>query len=275
MRSCVLAQALERATCDYLLAQARLDDLRDLPGQHRADLDRGAGFKPTLEALLLELDPDESDALQLMLKESRGAWLPLLRATGGHALFLGNAFSGTLAPLAGSGLRVTAIDRDTDRLRFALHRAAEFAPGRTRAVAAGDGARLPFSDAAFDLVVQEDGAPGPETGRGYGFEELLRVSSGEVFLTADNRLGYKRSIGLRGVYHVPGPVQYLRGALRPRRRERTLAGYRRLFGGDFAATRAFALYPHTRDFTHVVGLDADRPRLTIVSLRQCKSSTAG
>ncbi|GEM_PF-601991 len=228
-----------------------------------AALDDGLGFKPALEALLLELDADSADALQLLLKESRGAWLPLLRTTGGHALFLGNAFSGTLTPLAGSGIHVTVVERNTDRLRFALHRGATVAPGHTRVVAAGDAARLPFRDGAFGLVVQEDGAPGPETGRGYGFEELKRVCSGEVLLTADNRLGYKRSIGLRGVYHVPGPLQYLRGVLRPPRKERTLAGYRRLFRGGFEATRAFALYPHTRDFTHIVGLDADRPQLTI------------
>jgi hypothetical protein len=43
-----------------------------------------------------------------------------------------------------------------------------------------------------------------------------------------------------------------------------LAGFRRaLSGPGFARPRAFALYPHATDFTHVVALDAPRPALTV------------
>src|SRR5262249_44802724 len=51
--------------------------------------------------------------------------------------------------------------------------------------------------------------------------------------------------------------------------ERTLAGYRRaLHAPGFAAPRAFALYPHRSDFTHVVALDEKTPALTIGPMEQ-------
>jgi hypothetical protein len=199
-----------------------------------------------------------------MLRESRGAWFPLLRAVQGDLLFLGNALSGSITPLAAAGFRVTVLERNAERARFAQLRAAAHTPGAVRFVLGGDAARLPFPDHAFDVVVQEDGVSPAGGHCVHGFDEVLRVARGEVVLTADNRLAYKRSSGRRSDFHVPGPLEFARAALSPEHGERTLGGYRRLFARDgFARPRAFALYPHSRDFTHVVALDERLPTLTI------------
>lgn len=223
----------------------------------------GASFRLALERLLLELDEESADRLMQMLREARGAWFPLLRARAGELLFLGNALSGSITPLAAAGFRVTVLERNAERARFALLRAAEHSPGNVRVVLGGDTARLPFEDRSFDVVVQEDGLPRADDRFAHDFDEVLRVARGEVVLTADNRLAYKRSSGRRNDFHVPRPLEFARAALSPTRGERTLRGYRSLFArGDFR-TRSFALYPHSRDFTHVVALDAKLPTLTI------------
>ncbi|MCP3914628.1 MAG: hypothetical protein GY711_03610 [bacterium] len=223
----------------------------------------GTPYKAALEALLLDLDEDTSEQLMLLHKESRAAWLPLLANARGRALFLGNAFSGTIPPIAFVGFHLTVVDHDPRRLAFSSFRDREYVPGRTSYIAAGLDARLPFASNSFDLVVLEQGPPNPATGWSFDMSELTRVARSEIVMCVDNRLGYKRSIGKRGIYHVPGPLEYVRGALRAPRGERTLRAYRRMFGPDFERPRAFALYPHARDFSHVVGLDAQRPRLTI------------
>ncbi len=224
----------------------------------------GGSFRRALEALLLELDEETADRLMQMLREARGAWFPLLSAKGGELLFLGNALSGSITPLAAAGFRVTVLERNAERARFALLRAAEHSPGAVRVVLGGDTPILPFADRSFDVVVQEDGLPRADGRFAHEFGEVLRVARGEAVLTADNRLAYKRSSGRRNDFHVPGPVEFARAALAPERGERTLRGYRSLFArGGFDATRAFALYPHSRDFTHVVALDAALPTLTI------------
>lgn len=224
----------------------------------------GATFRRALEALLLELDDESADRLMQMLREARGAWFPLLRARAGELLFVGNALSGSITPLAAAGFDVTVLERNAERARFALLRAAEHSPGRVRVVLAGDTARLPFDDARFDVVVQEDGLPRADARFAHDFDELLRVARGEVVLAADNRLAYKRSSGRRNDFHVPGPLEFARAALSPPRGERTLRGYRSLFArAGYSRPRAFALYPHSRDFTHVVALDAPLPTLTI------------
>ncbi|MBL8861694.1 MAG: methyltransferase domain-containing protein [Planctomycetes bacterium] len=224
----------------------------------------GAPFRRALEQLLLELDDETADRLMQLLREARGAWFPLLRAGGGELLFLGNALSGSITPLAASGFRVTILERNAERARFALLRAAEHSPGMVRAVLGGDAPRLPFDDRSFDVVVQEDGLPRAEDRFAHGFDECLRVARGEVVLTADNRLAYKRSSGRRSDFRVQSPWAFVRAALAPPRGERTLRGYRSLFArGDFRRPRGFALYPHSRDFTHVVALDAALPTLTI------------
>lgn len=224
----------------------------------------GATFRRALEALLLELDDESADRLMQMLREARGAWLPLLEARSGELLFLGNALSGSITPLAAAGFRVTVLERNAERARFAQLRAAEHSPGAVRVALGGDTARLPFADQSFDVVVQEDGLPRADGRFAHDFDEVLRVAKGEVVLTADNRLGYKRSSGRRNDFHVPGPIEFARAALSPTRSERTLRGYRSLFTRtNFRSTRGYALYPHSRDFTHVVALDEELPTLTI------------
>lgn len=225
---------------------------------------RGATFRRALEALLLELDEESADRLMQMLREARGAWFPLLEARTGELLFLGNALSGSITPLAAAGFRVTVLERNAERARFALLRAAEHSPGAVRVVLGGDSARLPFADKSFDVVVQEDGLPRADGRFAHDFDEVLRVAQDEVVLTADNRLAYKRSSGRRNDFHVPSPIEFARAALSPSRGERTLRGYRSLFTrAHFGSVRGFALYPHSRDFTHVVALDDEWPTLTI------------
>jgi len=224
----------------------------------------GSTFRRALERLLLELDDEGADKLMQMLREARGAWFPLLSASSGDVLFIGNALSGSITPLAAAGFRVTILERNVERARFALLRALEHTPGSVRVVLGGDTAKLPFADASFDVVVQEDGLPRADDRFAHEFDEVLRVARGEVVLTADNRLAYKHSSGRRNDFHVPSPLAFARAAFAPRRGERTLPGYRSLFAhGGFRAARAFALYPHSRDFTHVVALDAHLPTLTI------------
>lgn len=263
-----------------------IDPARPSPLEHGelapalAAVARGATFKEALELLLLALPDERADKLMQDLRESRGAWFPLLRASGGELLFLGSSLSGTVTPLAASGFRVTALDPSAERAEFARVRNEAHSPGAITVVVGGTLARLPFDDASFDVVVQEDGAPDAGGMFAHGFDECLRVSRGEVVLTADNRLAYKRSSGRRSDFTIPSPIDFVRHALRPPRGERTLHGYRRLFTrirGDeqpgidrlgagrirFESPRAYALYPHARDFAFVVALDERRPGLAV------------
>ncbi len=234
-----------------------------------ARLDGGEAFKPVLEDLLDELAPDDADRLMQLLREGRGAWVPLLRGRGGAALFLGNALSGAVVPLALAGFDVTVVDASGARLRFGHHRTEAQLPGRARPVSRPvrhDGrGPLPFPDGAFDLVVHDATAAGG-TGAHAGGEveaEVRRVARGELVRIGDNRLGYKRSLGQRGAFHVPGPLEYAARALRPPPGERTLPGHRRAAGGaGLERGRAFALYPHSGEFALVVGLDGG-PRLPV------------
>ena len=229
-----------------------------------AALDAGTPFKRVLEELLLELTDADAERLMLLVRESRGAWAPLLEARSGRVLFLGEAASGTPVALANLGFRVTLVSPSRELLRFARHRAGVLCPGPPHAVVAGTDASLPFADGAFDLVVQEGGLPGPETGWGHALAECRRVSRGELVLIADNRLGYKRSTGRRGRYHVPGPLEFVSRAASPPRGERTLAGYRRaLSAAGLERPRAFSLYPHSTEFVHVVAIEGDGPRLSL------------
>ncbi len=227
-------------------------------------LDGGAPWRSTWEEFLRELPAERSDALMLLVKEGRGTWSCLLAGSGGQALFLGNALSGTVIALAAAGFAVTVMDPVSERLRLGSHRNRELAPGQTRELAADGAPRLPFDNGAFDLVVQEDGLPRLGTGWGHTLDECRRVCGGELLLCADNRLAYKRSSGRRGDFPVPSPLAWLRRALEPQEGEHTLPTYRRLVGDEqFERTKAFSLYPHSRDFTHVVGLDGDGPELAV------------
>lgn len=225
-------------------------------------------YKAALEALLLELDDEAADRLMQLQREARGTWLlalgaPLSGATKARALFVGNALSGAHVPLAHHGFEVTLLDSNALRLRWARLRGEALSPScPPLAIVADGGARLPFDDGAFDLVVSEDGLPARERGWGHDLAELARVCRGELVLIADNRLGYKRSTGRRGVFDVPSPAEFLRRALAGP--ERTLGGYRRLIRSvGFAHTRALALYPHASEFTFVVGLDSASPKLEL------------
>src|SRR5262245_6077548 len=57
-------------------------------------LARGTPYKEVLEELLLDLDEPSADRSMQLLRESRGAWIPLLAERGGRALLVGNALSG-------------------------------------------------------------------------------------------------------------------------------------------------------------------------------------
>jgi aminoglycoside phosphotransferase (APT) family kinase protein len=246
------------------------------------DLDRafecaasGLAYRAMLEGLLLDLPEESAERMMLLMREARGAWFPLLDSSGGELLFVGNSFSGTVTPLTDAGFRVTILERSPQRARFARIRGDAHSPGRTAIVLGGDSRRLPFADQCFDVVVQEDGlsanrrvASQAAQSRGPAFahdlSECRRVSRGETILIADNRLGYKRSSGRRGDFRVPSAFEFVAGALAPARGERTLLGYRRLFSrAGCERTRAFALYPHAQDFSHIVAIDGPTPALTI------------
>ena len=231
-------------------------------------LDAGTDYKAAIEELLLDLSAEGADALQLLLKESRGAWLPFLPARepgseAPRALFLGSALSGAVPPLAELGYSVVVCEPDRLRLEFGQHRNEHHVPGSCTHQVLQDPTRLPFGDGLFDVVVLEEGLPAPVRGFAFGLDEVLRVTRDVLAVTADNSLGYKRSTGLRGVYRVPTPLQFLARALRRPDGENTLRGFRRLLGAHFPGVDAYALYPHVRDFTHVVGLDRELPRLSI------------
>ncbi len=268
------AGALACAPCERTFASRRgVLDLRLEPAQptgwpagaaalKRAldRLERGLPYKAALEELLLELDDDDADRSMQLLRESRGAWAPLCRAPAGRALVLGNALTGTAVALARCGFEVTLLEADELRLAFALQRAQALAPDTTRSLAGGDRSRLPFGAGVFDLVVLEQGLPAGSTAASQQLAECRRVASGELALIVQNRLAYKTNDLRRGRFHVPSPLQFAARVLRPRGGERTLAAARRLAGGG---ARAFALYPHSDDYSQIVGLDGDRPSLDI------------
>ncbi len=261
-----------------------------------AELAAERPFKRVLEELLLRLPEERAENLMLVLREGRGAFALLLGAAGGSALLAGNALSGTSVALARTGFAVTAVDACRERLRFAAARDRALAvlgtAPATRSIAVAPGDRLPFADGAFDVVVREapfhsaeagerttrDGSPmdsldartsaslreslGDEPGAP-ALDECRRVARGELVITGDNRLGYKLSTGRRGEFRVLSPLAYLRRAFAPRGR-RTLLGWRRaLAARPGETTRAYALYPHSYDFTHLAALDEPGPRLYV------------
>ena len=243
----------------------------DLSENLSAGLDRLHGrrgelsFKTRLELLVYELPPAESDALMMLMKESRGAWALLLSAAKGRALFIGDALSGTPLALGTLGFQVTVVDPSQRRVRFALDRGEALAPGSTAGIQAGADATLPFRDEAFGVTVLEGGLPSEKTGWGFSLEELRRVTAAELVVTSDNRLGYKRSTGRRGAFRRD-PRVLVREILRPSRGEATLPTTKALVQGDrkeWPNARAFSLYPDALEFSHVVALDEAYPQLTI------------
>jgi len=230
------------------------------PGDARAYRELGVRRTPreSMEALLAALTPDRRAQFLQHSKESRGAWTLLLSAREGTALHLGSALSGSVIPLAALGLRLTLVDPSPERLSLGLALAEVQVPGRLRGVLAGDVETLPFEDEEFDVVVCD-----VDELRDDLLAELARVARGEVFALADNRLGYKRATGEGFSFDVPGPLPYLRAALKPPRGERTLAGWRKAFERALGAPQAFALYPDRRDFAQVAALDEPLPRLFV------------
>lgn len=214
-------------------------------------------WREAFEALLASLPEDRRDRLTQTAKESRGAWTLLLTARAGTALHCGNPLSGAVPPLASLGLSLTLLDLSPERLRLALDFVHAQVPGSARGVLGGEGDGLPFEDGQFDVVVHDD-----EVLSDARAAELRRVCRGELFVACDNRLGYKRSSGRTWDFRVPGPLEFAGGALKPRRGERTLGGWKRRIGGPgFEPPRAFALYPDRRDFAQVVALGKGAPRL--------------
>jgi aminoglycoside phosphotransferase (APT) family kinase protein len=229
-------------------------------------------FRAALEELLLALPLDRAERLMQTLREGRGAWIPLLGAAGGRALFVGNALSGTSAALARAGFEVAVADPVDERRRFGAVRDVALAGRAPRAAELAELAdsadlkgRAAAAEGPFDLVVLEEGlagdGPWPLT-----LAAAWRLTRGELGLVGDNRLGYKRSTGARGSFELRGPLALARALVSPRERQstRTLAGWRRAFARA-GATRpeAFALYPHRGDFAHVVALDQAWPRLYV------------
>lgn len=224
---------------------------------------RGATFEQGLAELLLALDDDTGELLQQELHEARGAWALCLGVTARRVLFVGSPLAGAIRVFARLGAAVTVLDDDAERAELAAFAWEAHAPGRVRWVR-GDARVLPFQDREFDVVVLDDGLPRERAQCTRLLAEAARVSSGEVALLGDNRLGYKRSAGRHASLRVPRAVEWLRDVCAPRAGERTLRGYRaalRLPG--FARATAWALYPHRKDFAHVVAIDAPLPAITI------------
>lgn len=245
-----------------------------------AALARGEPYREVVERLLCAVREDAAERLLQLLREGRAAFLPLLRLRGGSALVVGNALSGTAVGLARAGFAVTLADASPERLAFAAHRARALCPpGSTRALCVARGDGLPFrsgtggpsgrtgaasaSGGPFDLVVREE--PFCEEDRAHlaPLDLCRRLARGELVVTADNRLGYKVSSGVRGDFRVLSPLAFARNALRGGGR-RTLAGWRRALA-PAAGERltAHALYPHSRDFAHVAAIDEPTPRLYV------------
>lgn len=225
-------------------------------------MEQGATFKAAYERLLLDARDDDADRMMQLQREARATWLLLLRATAqgqARALVVGDALSGSSVPLGHLGYATTLLDTSSERLRFARLRNRSLTPGDEPHTVAYAGGALPFADSAFELVVFESSLASGEP----SLDEVRRVCRGEIVRIADNRFAYKRSSGRRGVFRVPGPIEYARRVLGSRG-EQSLAGYRAEARADgFAAPRAFALYPDAREFTYVVGLDSEQPSLEV------------
>ncbi|MEO6709549.1 MAG: phosphotransferase, partial [Planctomycetota bacterium] len=156
------------------------------------------------------------------------------------------------------------VDRSQTRLELGIAQVRAMADSKALAVRIGAGPRLPFHSGAFGLVLEELHLPQARTPRNFEPNELARVCAGELVVSANNRLGYKRSAGRRADFRVPSPFAFVAGALIPAHGERSLRGYRAwLRRGGMSDVRAFALYPHQSDFTHLVALDGGGPRLMI------------
>ena len=214
--------------------------------------------------MLLELEGGSADELMQLLREGRGAWAPLLAGTVGSALFLGDPRSGTIVALARLGYSVTSADDNLEQLAFAGYRNRALSPKKTTRVMLVDLAKpLPFADQSFDLVVRETPLHAREGRARVSLDECRRISRDELVVTANNRLSYKESSGRRADFRVRTPFGFLQSALTNNDRPTLGQLRRRALGADFEGTRAFSLYPHSADFTHVAALDEPAPELYV------------
>ena len=221
----------------------------------------GTPFRESFEELLARLPAARVGRLLQLHSERRGAWLALLREPGGRALILGNALTGSAAPLTAAGYDVTLADASPDRLRLArLSSARQDNPG-VRCVCVDEN-QLPFADESFELVVlDDDRRAGPTTKQ---LDEARRVCAGELVVLCDNRLAYKRSSGRWQDLRVRSPLDFLRRALLPRAGERTLRLHlNQVQTNEFEPATALALYPDRRDFAHIVDLSNSQPSLWV------------
>lgn len=225
-------------------------------------LDRGEPWREELERLLRELPAEQAEEWMMLLNEGRGSFGLTLAGDGGEALLIGEALSGTAVGLEQLGYRVCTLSDEVLGLRIANGRAGGLGQAaRLPAGVVAEAERLPFRDRAFDLVVHEGG---PAVGWAAVLPELERVTGGELVLIGDNPLAYKRALGRRGEFEHARPLSLVARWLRPRADEARLVGYRSMLHEQgFQDLRSYALYPHAREFSHVVGLDGDGPELTI------------
>lgn len=226
------------------------------------DLDRGAEWRETFEALLRALDATAAEHLQLTMREGRGSVGVSLASTSGAVAFLGDPLSGTPVALAALGHRVLCMaepgDREHLRARLAAHRNHALAPGRIQVVVAADG-RLPVPNRGVSAVFWERGGPLEAS----VVRELQRGSADELLWIGRNRFAYKRASGVRGVFRVPTPMEFLRAGLWPRGGERSLRGWRAVAGTNFARPKVYALYPDALDHSQIAAADGPTPRLLI------------
>lgn len=238
-------------------------------------LTRSGTEKRRLERLLVEIDRGDADRLTMLIKESRGSIGMLLSApTDGDrtALVLGNAVTGTAIALVSLGYHVTVADTSGLRLAFARERARALAPERVAVVRIENGSSLPFAEDAFEVVVREGAPPGPEGALwpcagarsrwAHDPTELRRVARREVFCTVENRFAYKRSQAQRGVFDR-SLLGTLRQVLTAPRGERSRHLAERTVRGPWPRSSAWALYPCSDEFSHLVSLSSPMPRLTI------------
>jgi hypothetical protein len=226
-----------------------------------ARLADGAPWREALEAQLLHMELVRAERLMQVLKEGRGAWLPLVLARGDRtAWLLGNALSGTALVLARLGLATTVVDPSPERGALAVERDRRLADGRLSHLV-WDRSLLARDLPPPDVAVLEGPVPTELGSADEVLAFLRRVGARRVHVVADNRFAYKRSTGVRADLRVESPWRFVRRALEGA--ELSLAAQRRRLA-ERAPVGAFALYPHRWDFSLVVDLVRDAgPQLFI------------
>ncbi len=248
------------------LAPHDLQPVLDLHGALRRGIERGRflqPFKANIEVLLKEMRPELASEFLMIGQEGRGSFLTLLDLSGGRALFLGDALSGTVTALAHGGYVTTVCDHDELRLNFARLRDAEYSPGMVRYRQVTPGGPFPFEPGFFDLVVAELGPHGEAPLWGRDVQALFPLTSDAFVWIADNSMAYKRALGQRGRFVMTRPWDLVRNTLLPKPGEGRHASLKRLVGRHFESVQSYALYPHRLECSHLVDLKGKYPRLTV------------